>query len=129
VTDARPVVVVADDDEDILMLVRATLAAAGYEVALARNGKSALSLLRERRPVAAVLDVAMPELDGLEVLTRARAEQATAELPIVLLSARAQESDVGRGYELGASKYLRKPFSPRELVALLDELLGRQAGL
>jgi DNA-binding response OmpR family regulator len=128
VTDDRPIVVVADDDEDILMLMRATLAAAGYEVALARDGNAALSLLRER-PAAAVLDIAMPELDGLEVLTRARADQATAELPIILLSARAQESDVARGYELGASKYLRKPFSPRELVAVLDDLLGRQAGL
>ena len=121
-TGERPLVVVADDDEDILMLVRATLTAAGYEVALARDGHRALSLLRERRPVAAVLDVAMPELDGLEVLTRARADPATADLPIIILSARAQENDVARGYGLGASRYIRKPFSPRELAAAVAEL-------
>jgi DNA-binding response OmpR family regulator len=115
-------VVVADDDEDILMLVRATLTAGGYEVAVARNGAAAVALLQERRPAAVVLDIAMPELDGLEVLSRLRADPATADLPVVLLSARAQESDVARGYELGASKYIRKPFSPRELKAAVDEL-------
>jgi two-component system response regulator MtrA len=124
-TDDRPLVVVAEDDEDILMLVRASLSGAGYEVAVARDGAAALALLLDRRPAAAVLDIAMPELDGLEVLMRARAEPATAELPIVLLSARAQESDVARGYELGASRYVRKPFSPRDLVAVVDELVER----
>jgi DNA-binding response OmpR family regulator len=122
-TDAGArLVVVADDDQDILMLVRATLAAAGYEVAVARNGAAALELLRECRPAAVVLDIAMPEVDGLEMLTRLRADPATAELPVVLLSARAQESDVARGYELGASKYIRKPFSPRELRDAVDAL-------
>jgi two-component system response regulator MtrA len=120
-TDA-PVVVVADDDEDILMLVRATLTAAGYEVAVARDGATALALVGERRPFAAVLDIAMPELDGLEVLARLRADAATADLPVILLSARAQESDVALGYELGTSKYIRKPFSPRELRAAVDAL-------
>jgi DNA-binding response OmpR family regulator len=124
-TEERPLVVVADDDEDILMLVRAALAGAGYEVAIARDGSAALSLLRERRAAAAVLDIAMPELDGLEVLTRVRRDAATAEIPVVLLSARAQEDDVARGYQLGASKYVRKPFSPRELVAAVNELVGR----
>ena len=126
-TDARPVVVVADDDDDILMLVRATLTAAGYEVAIARDGDAALTLLRERAPAAAVLDIALPLVDGLEVLTRVRAEPATADLPIVLLSARAQESDVARGYDLGASRYVRKPFSPRELRAVVDELVAGQS--
>jgi two-component system response regulator MtrA len=121
-TTEAPVVVVADDDEDILMLVHATLTAAGYEVVLARDGSAALALLRERRPAAAVLDIAMPGLDGLEVLTRVRADPATANLPVILLSARAQENDVARGYELGASKYIRKPFSPRELKAALETL-------
>jgi DNA-binding response OmpR family regulator len=125
VTDDRPLVVVADDDEDILMLVQTTLSAAGYEVAVARDGRAALSLLQQPAVAAAVLDIAMPELDGLEVLTRVRSEPAGADLPIVLLSARAQENDVARGFELGASRYVRKPFSPRELVAVVDELVGR----
>jgi two-component system, OmpR family, response regulator MtrA len=123
-TGGAPLVLVADDDEDILMLVRVTLTGAGYEVVVARNGVAALALLRERRPAAAVLDIAMPELDGLEVLAQLRADPATADLPVVLLSARAQESDVALGYDLGASKYIRKPFSPRELKAAVDELVS-----
>ena len=123
-TAERPLVVVADDDEDILTLVRVTLSGRGYEVAAARDGSAALELLQGRRPAAAVLDIAMPGLDGLEVLTRVRRDPRLAELPVVLLSARAQENDVALGYELGASRYIRKPFSPRELVAAVDELVG-----
>jgi DNA-binding response OmpR family regulator len=122
VTAEAPLVVVADDDEDILMLVRATLAAAGYDVAVARDGAAALSLLRDRRPAAVVLDIAMPELDGLEVLERVRADPATADVPVILLSARAQENDVAHGYRVGASRYIRKPFSPRELRTALDDV-------
>jgi DNA-binding response OmpR family regulator len=122
-SDERPLVVVADDDEDILTLVRVTLRGGGYDVEVARDGNAALSLLRQRRPAAAVLDIAMPGLDGLEVLTRVRRDPGIGDVPIVLLSARAQEGDVAHGYELGASKYVRKPFSPRELVAVLDELV------
>jgi DNA-binding response OmpR family regulator len=119
----RPLVIVADDDEDILMLVRTALAAGGYDVEVARDGNAALSLLEQRAAAAAVLDIAMPGIDGLQVLTRLRGDPASADLPIVLLSARAQENDVARGYELGASRYVRKPFSPRELVAILNELV------
>jgi DNA-binding response OmpR family regulator len=124
----QQLVVVADDDDDILMLVRATLTSGGYDVVTARDGATALQLLRERLPAAAVLDIAMPLLDGLEVLTQARADPATAGLPIVLLSARAQESDVTHGYDLGASRYVRKPFSPKELRAVVDELVAGQPG-
>jgi two-component system response regulator MtrA len=124
-TDDRPGVVVAEDDEDILMLVRATLTGRGYAVEVARDGRAALALVRERAPAAAVLDIAMPELSGLDVLSQVRSDPAIADLPIILLSARAQENDVARGYELGASKYIRKPFSPRELVTAIDELEGR----
>ena len=115
--------IVADDDEDILMLVRTALRAGGYDVEVARDGNAALSLLEQRAVAAAVLDIAMPGIDGLQVLTRLRGDPASADLPIVLLSARAQENDVARGYELGASRYVRKPFSPRELVAILNELV------
>ena len=119
-----PLVVVADDDEDILTLVRVTLSGRGYRVESARDGSAALALLQEHAAAAAVLDIAMPGLDGLEVLTRVRNDPRLADLPVVLLSARAQESDVAVGYELGASKYIRKPFSPRELVAAVEELVG-----
>ena len=118
----RPLVVVADDEEDILMLVDATLRNAGFDVARARNGVEALELVRERSPRLAVLDVSMPELDGLEVLRRLREDERTATLPIVLLSALAQETDVARGYDVGASRYVRKPFRPAELATIARQL-------
>ena len=122
-SEARPLVLVADDEEDIIMLVDAVLSGAGFDVLQARDGARAVELVRERRPQLAVLDVAMPELDGLEVMRRVHCDPATANLPIVFLSARAQEADVKRAYELGASKYVRKPFSPRELVSIVSGLL------
>jgi two-component system alkaline phosphatase synthesis response regulator PhoP len=94
----------------------------------AQTGVQALELVRAHAPRLAVLDVSMPELDGLEVLQRLRGDEATASLPIVLLSALAQESDVARGYELGASKYLRKPFRPSELIAIARELAAQPGG-
>ena len=121
-TDDRPLVLVADDDEDILALVGTVLGKAGYEVAKASNGAEALDLLRRRRPRVVVLDVAMPELDGMEVLRSVRADPDTAALPVIMLTARAQEEDVRAAYADGASNYVRKPFSPRELLALVQEL-------
>jgi DNA-binding response OmpR family regulator len=124
VTDAAPLVVVADDADDILSLVETALLRAGYHVETAGDGEAALELIRKRRPSLAVLDVSMPKLDGLGVLQHVRDDPALAGLPVILLSALAQEADVVRGYSLGASKYVRKPFSPRELVATVAELLG-----
>jgi two-component system, OmpR family, response regulator MtrA len=120
---ALPLVLIADDDADILSLVRAVLERAGNEVVSVGDGAQALASVTERKPDLAVLDISMPEVDGLEVLRRLRADSATSELPVVLLSARAQEADVKRGFELGASAYVKKPFSPRELADRVAELL------
>jgi DNA-binding response OmpR family regulator len=119
-------VLVADDDEDILVLVRTVLERAGYEVVAARNGAEAVAFAQERRPDLAVLDVSMPELDGLEVLRRLRADASTSDVPVLLLSARVQEDDVARGFATGANAYVQKPFSPRELSDRVSELLGAQ---
>jgi DNA-binding response OmpR family regulator len=128
VTRAAPLIVVADDDPDIVTLVSGALSKAGFEIAPATNGADALELVRSRRPDLAVLDVSMPRLDGLEVLRSIRSDPEVAELPVILLSARAQEEDVRNGYAVGASKYMRKPFSPRELVAVARELVADQDG-
>ncbi|HYY04266.1 MAG TPA: response regulator [Gaiellaceae bacterium] len=122
-TEQRPLVVVADDEKDILLLVATVLRNAGFDVIGARDGAEALMEIRFRRPQLAILDLSMPELDGLEVLRRIRADPDLAKLPIVILSARAQEADVALGYAEGASKYVRKPFKPRELAALALELV------
>jgi CheY-like chemotaxis protein len=123
-TAERRLVLIADDDEDVLVLVRTVLERSGHEVIAARDGAEALALAGERRPDLAVLDISMPEVDGLEVLRRFHADGETSELPVVLLSALAQEADVALGFEAGASAYVRKPFSPRELTERVAELLS-----
>jgi two-component system, OmpR family, response regulator MtrA len=121
-------VVVADDDEDILALVKAVLKRSGHEVIAVTNGAQALATVQAESPDLAVLDISMPELDGLEVLRRLRADNETRDLPVILLSAQAQEADVERGYEAGASDYVKKPFSPRELAQRVDALLIQPGG-
>ena len=123
-TGERRLVLVADDDEDILVLIRTVLERAGYEVSAVRDGAEAIAAAQQRRPDLAVLDVAMPELDGLEVLRRLRADASTSDVPVLLLSARVQEDDVARGFATGADAYVQKPFSPRELSDRVSELLG-----
>jgi DNA-binding response OmpR family regulator len=120
------VVLAADDDEDILELVAFRLERSGYTVLRAHDGEQALALALERRPDLAVLDVMMPKLDGFELTRRLRDEDATRRMPIILLTARVQDSDVQRGFEAGADDYLRKPFSPQELRARVQAILGRR---
>ena len=122
----RPLVLVAEDDEDILELVVFDLEDEGYEVLTARDGEAAVALALERRPDLILLDVAMPGLDGYEVTRRLRAEEATRNTPVVLLTARAQVRDVILGFEAGANDYVTKPFRPDELRTRLHAALGRR---
>jgi DNA-binding response OmpR family regulator len=122
----RPLVVVAEDDEDILRLVATRLDRDGYDVVQTRDGAQALAAVRERRPALALLDVSMPALDGLEVLTRIRGDDQLAGTRVVLLTAMAQEADVRRAFEAGADGYVRKPFSLAELSAKIAELVRAQ---
>jgi DNA-binding response OmpR family regulator len=117
------IVLVADDDDDILLLVTTRLKRDGFEVVSASSGDRALALARERKPALAVLDIGMPGLDGLEVLEQIRADEEIRGMLVLLLTAKAQESDVRRGYESGADAYVRKPFSPAELSKRVRELL------
>jgi DNA-binding response OmpR family regulator len=121
----RPVVLAADDDEDILELIAFRLEHSGYTVLQARDGQEALDLARTSRPDLAVLDVMMPKIDGFEVTRRLRADDSTTRMPIILLTARTQEADVQRGFDAGADDYIRKPFSPQELRARVQAILGR----
>jgi two-component system OmpR family response regulator len=114
-------ILVADDEEDILGLLRLHLTRLGYEVVTARDGEEALRLAEERRPALAVLDVSMPKLDGLEVTRRLR---EAGDLPVILLSALVQPRDVERGLEAGARAYLRKPFTGEQLREQVEALLG-----
>jgi len=124
---AGRLVVVADDEEDILDLVTTIIERSGHEVLPVRDGAAALAAIRERRPDLVILDIAMPEVDGLEVLRRLRSDARTSELPVLLLSARAQEDDVRLAFATGANAYVKKPFSPGELSRRVDNLLGAAA--
>jgi DNA-binding response OmpR family regulator len=123
VTDA-PLVLCADDDEDILSLVSLRLRRAGFEVATAIDGDEAVQIARDRRPALAVLDVMMPKRTGYEVLTELRGDEALRGIKVILLSARVQEGDVARGMDAGADAYLAKPFKAQDLVSKVEELLG-----
>jgi DNA-binding response OmpR family regulator len=119
----RARIVIADDDSTVLLLVRTALQNFGMDCQSAADGPQALELIRKVRPHAAVLDVNMPGMDGYAVLAAIR--QEGIPLRVLLLTARQQESDVIRGFTLGADDYVVKPFSPMELVARLKRLLGR----
>jgi DNA-binding response OmpR family regulator len=120
--DTRPLILVADDDKDILQLLRLRLELLGYGVVQAANGVEALELAREEKPALAILDVMMPGLDGLEVARQLRA--ANSRIPIILLTARIQESDVSAGLDAGADAYLGKPFDVTDLRNKVEELLA-----
>ncbi|HJS94296.1 MAG TPA: response regulator [Solirubrobacteraceae bacterium] len=124
--DSTPTILVADDEEDLRELVTYRLTRSGYRVIGAGDGQEALKLAAERTPDLMVLDVMMPKLDGYELTRRVRAEAALRSIPVILLTARSQESDIDRGFEVGADDYLKKPFNPDELVARVRAVLGRR---
>ena len=118
-------IVIADDDQDILDLVVFKLTQAGFETVAVSDGEAALSAIEADPPRLAILDVMMPGLSGIEVLRRIRANQATRDLDVILLTARARDTDVDTGYATGASDYVIKPFSPRELLQRVNAVLAR----
>ena len=118
-------IIVADDDKDILDLVVFKLTQAGYDVVGVADGVSALAAIEANPPRLAILDVMMPGLSGMDVLRKVRANEATKDLDIILLTARSRDSDVDAGFAIGASDYVVKPFSPRELVHRVNALLAR----
>ncbi|EXG80942.1 MULTISPECIES: response regulator transcription factor [Cryptosporangium] len=117
-------VLIADDDPDILALVTFKVKQAGYHLVTATDGAAALAAARETTPDLVVLDVSMPRMSGLEVCRELRKDTATAKVPVLLLTARAQEADIEAGFDVGADDYVVKPFSPRELVARIAAILG-----
>lgn len=118
-------VLVVDDDPDVCDLVIYKLRKSGYEVRSAADGDEALRAVAAELPDLVLLDVMMPGPSGLEVLGRWRAAPETATLPVILLTALAQESDVETGFALGADDYILKPFSPRELARRVAAVVAR----
>ena len=124
--DAMPTVLVVDDEPRIVKLVRDYLELGGFQVLAAADGQSALRTARTGRPDLVILDLTLPGLDGLDVT---RALRRDGEVPIIMLTARTEESDKLVGLELGADDYITKPFSPKELVARVRAVLRRAEGM
>ncbi|OQW31524.1 MAG: DNA-binding response regulator [Nitrospira sp. SG-bin1] len=118
-------ILIVEDEQDILQLVKHYLEKEGFRPITATNGFEALKKAKEEKPDLVVLDLMLPELDGLEVCKRLRSAPETAMLPILMLTAKAEESDTIVGLELGADDYVTKPFSPKALVARVKALLRR----
>jgi CheY-like chemotaxis protein len=121
-----PRVLVVDDDPQVLRLLRVNFELEGYDVALASNGEEALAAVAAELPDVMVCDVMMPGIDGLEVVRRLRADPATAKLPVVVVSAKAQQADLAHGKEAGADEYVTKPFDPQDLLDAVGRLLKRK---
>lgn len=118
-------ILVVDDEPDALEILGFKLKEAGYAPLFAKDGARAISIARDERPALIVLDLMLPEVDGLEVCKILRRDPGTASIPILMLTARAAEMDRVLGLELGADDYVTKPFSPRELVLRIKKLLAR----
>jgi len=121
----RIVILIADDDRDILDLVVYKLNQAGFDTVAVTDGDAALAAIEADPPRLAVLDIMMPGMSGLEVLEKVRANEAISDLDVILLTARARDTDVDAGYASGASDYVIKPFSPRELLVRVNAVLAR----
>ncbi|MFF0159485.1 response regulator transcription factor [Streptomyces sp. NPDC005263] len=118
-------VLIADDDADIRDLVDFKLTQSGHEVTAVEDGMAALRAVREQLPDLALLDIRMPGMSGLDVCRELRAAAETANIPVIMITARSQEGDVEVGFEAGADDYIIKPFSPRELSSRVTALLAR----
>ena len=119
---------IVDDEPILLRLLQVNLRLQGFDVVACSTGEEALRRIRERVPDAVVLDVVLPGIDGFEVCRRLRDEPATAAVPVVMVTAQAQDEDRERGYALGVHEYVTKPFDLAELVSIVRRALDEPAG-
>jgi len=117
-------ILAVDDERHIVRLIQVNLERAGYQVVTAFDGPEALKKVESEKPDLIVLDVMMPRMDGFEVLKRLQANPETREIPVVMLTAKAQDADVFRGWASGVSAYLTKPFNPLELITFVRRILS-----
>ena len=121
----KGMIIAVDDEEDILELLRYNLSKEGFSVLTVPSGEEALSLMRRKKPDLVLLDLMLAELDGLEVCREMKQEASPRSIPIIMLTAKGEESDIVAGLELGADDYVTKPFSPRELLARVRAIFRR----
>ena len=113
-----------EDDHNILRQIEFNLQSSGYTVTTATTGVEALRLMMRERPDLLITDVMMPEMDGYELVASLRADPHLAEVPVIMLTARTEETDMVQGYTSGTDLYLTKPFNPTELLAFVQRILG-----
>jgi len=118
-------IVVIEDEADILEVLQYNLTREGYRVASSRDGEEGLQRVRDENPDLVLLDLMLPGLDGIEICRRLKADPTTSAIPIVMVTAKGEESDVVLGLQMGADDYVAKPFSPRELMARIKAVLRR----
>ena len=119
-------ILVVDDNQDNVNIAREILLSRGFEVRVAYNGPSALASVEQQRPDLVLLDVMMPQMNGMEVLDRLRANPATAGVPVILVTAKDQDEDLLAGYKYGADYYITKPFSAKQLLYGIGLVLGTE---
>ena len=117
-------IMAVDDERHIVRLIQVNLERAGFQVITAFDGPEALKKVENDRPDLIVLDVMMPKMDGFEVLKRLQANPETREIPVIMLTAKAQDADVFRGWSSGVSAYLTKPFNPLELITFVKRIMS-----
>ena len=120
-------ILAVDDERHIVRLVQINLQKEGYEVVTAENGRDALEKVKTEKPDLIVMDVMMPEMDGFEALEKLKADEETANIPVIMLTAKAQDADVFSGWQKGADLYLTKPFNPAELLTFVKRIFANQA--
>jgi two-component system alkaline phosphatase synthesis response regulator PhoP/two-component system response regulator VicR len=120
-------ILAVDDERHIVRLVQVNLERAGYQVITAADGKEALEKVAAERPDMVVMDVMMPYMDGFEALNALKKDPSTRDLPVIMLTAKAMDSDVFQGYSAGVHCYLTKPFNPNELIAFVRRIFAAQA--
>ena len=118
-------ILVVDDEPTIVRLMEFILARQGHQMLVAVNGEQALELAKEHSPDLILLDIMMPRIDGYEVARTLRSDPANEHLPIIMLSAKAQDEDVRKGMEVGVNEYITKPFHPEHLVHVVSGYLSQ----
>jgi two-component system, OmpR family, alkaline phosphatase synthesis response regulator PhoP len=121
-------ILAVDDEKNIVKLVQMNLERHGFQVIAAYDGKEALQKIQDEKPDLVILDVMMPHMDGFEVLQTMRRNAATRDIPVIMLTAKSQDTDVFRGWQSGVDLYLTKPFNPVELVSFVRRIFKTDTG-
>jgi DNA-binding response OmpR family regulator len=119
-------ILAVDDEPQIRQLVKMSLETAGFDVATASNGQEAIEAIHARTPDLVVMDVTMPVKTGIEALQELKANESTSSIPVIMLTANAEDTDVFEGWQSGAHAYLNKPFNPRELLVFVQNILAEE---